>query len=175
MGNKIYVIRPGPVQRVADQGWSLSPAGVELTREFARQEQWGEMERLYHGPERPARQTARIISQVASIPTESNDNLRDIEGWTASAGGIAANSSGAPPREDSAGALGRITLCLNELLSLNGGRSIGVISHERILALLYGEILGRRLSVLEWLSVPVPALFVIDVSSWLVERDFKYQ
>ena len=171
MGNKIYVIRSGPVQRVADQGWSLSPAGVELTREFARQEQWGEMERLYHGPERPARQTARIISQVASIPTESHDNLRDIEDWTASAAGIARDSRG----EDSAGALGRITLCLNELLSLNGGHSIGVISHGRILALLYGEILGRRLSLLEWLSIPVPALFVIDASSWLVERDFKYQ
>ncbi|WP_430626248.1 histidine phosphatase family protein [Sulfobacillus thermotolerans] len=78
-------------------------------------------------------------------------------------------------QEDREAAIDRISMCLKELMRANPGRSIGVVAHGRILALFYSHMLGRSVSLLEWLSVPVPAVCVIDGDSWKIERAFQYK
>ncbi|AUW93399.1 MAG: histidine phosphatase family protein [Sulfobacillus thermotolerans] len=171
MGHKIYVIRHGPVQMNRQGEWSLSATGVALTIELARNESWEHMGFLYYSPERAARQTARIIARVIGVPLRSNEELRDINGW-----GLATSQIiGRPEGEDRKAAIDRISTCLKELMRANPGRSIGVVAHGRILALFYSHMLGRSVSLLEWLSVPVPAVCVIDGDSWKIERAFQYK
>lgn len=177
MSTKLFVIRHGSVEKdpaLAPELWPLSDLGRAKTEELARQEDWTGVVKLYHSPERKAQETGTIISRITDIPLQPLDDLRDVCPLVSLSSGPRVVGEDSPfyLGENRKAATDRIVQCIHDLAHRHHGQSIAIISHARILALLYSHILGRKITLLEWLSVPLPGLSVIDVDQWRVERGF---
>ncbi|PSR31107.1 MAG: hypothetical protein C7B43_03125 [Sulfobacillus benefaciens] len=177
MTTKLFVIRHGHVERKPDvppELWPLSLSGALRTAELARGEDWRGVGKLYHSPELKARETGEIISRITGIPLQPLADLRDVSPLLSPAPESVLSRAdrtryvGEDPRE----ATDRIVDCILRLVKRHKEQTIGIISHARILALFYSHILQRKISLLEWFSIPLPGVSVIDVDQWKVIRGF---
>lgn len=159
--------------------WTVSTEGVQATRALAAQESWSGVSRIYHSPENKAVATAKIVSEVSGIPTRVADDLRELgiptiqpgEEFICRVGAYLAGSHD-PEFEDWNAATERIVHCVQGIVRDEHGTSVAIVSHGRILTVLFSHILKRRMSVEEWRSIRMPDLSVVDLDSWTVERGF---
>lgn len=79
--SKLFVVRHAQVTvdfNNPSSDWSIAAEGIHSTREFALQESWGEVSRIYHSPDNKAVATAKIISEVSGVPTKRENDLREL-------------------------------------------------------------------------------------------------
>ena len=159
--------------------WNISTEGIRLVRGLARQECWSEVSRIYHSPENKAVATARIVSEITGISTKVADDLRELrtpfirpaDEFLRRVGAYLTGMND-PEFESLGDATDRIVHCVQDLVRNEIGKSVAIVSHGKILTVLFGHILKRHLTLDEWQSMGMPALSVIDLESWTVERGF---
>jgi broad specificity phosphatase PhoE len=61
---------------------------------------------------------------------------------------------------------------LQAVVEAEAGKSVAVVSHGRILTVLYSYLLGHRLGEKEWQSISLPDLSVINLETNTVESGF---
>lgn len=180
--SKLFVVRHAQVTvdfNIPPSDWSISVEGIQSARELSLQQSWGGVSRIYHSPENKAVATAKIISEVSGVPTKGEDDLRELriptiqphDEFLRRVGEYFAGSND-PEFEDWNNATERIVSCVQRIVRNENGNSVAIVSHGRILTVLFSHILKRRMKVDEWQSIRMPDLSVIDLDSWTVERGF---
>jgi 2,3-bisphosphoglycerate-dependent phosphoglycerate mutase len=179
---KLYIVRHALVNvdfSIPSSEWEISEVGINETRDLVLGESWNEVRRIYHSPERKAVATARIISEMTDIPLASMDDLHELHIPTINPAEEFIRRVGAylggfpdPEFEDWDEATTRIVGCVQNIISEANGSSVAMVSHGRILTVLFSHLMKRRMTVTEWQSIRLPDLSVIDLDTWTVERGF---
>ncbi len=179
---KLFVVRHAQVTvdyRIPAAEWGISAEGIDSTRELALHESWDGVSCIYHSPESKAIATAKIISEITRIPMMCMDDLRElkapiIESTDEFVRRVGEYLGGArdPEFEDWDDATHRIVNCVKKIVDMAAGSSVAMVSHGRILTVLFSYILKRRLTADEWRFIRLPDLSVIDLDAWTVERGF---
>lgn len=179
---KLYVVRHSQVNTdfsVPSSEWRISEDGIRATKDLAVSENWEGVYGIYHSPEPKAVETARIIGKFTGTPVKAMEDLHELRIPAISPAKEFVRRVGAyldgfpdPEFEDWEHATQRIIGCVQKIISEAQGRSVAMVSHGRILTVLFSHILRRRMSVTEWQSIRLPDLSVIDSDTWTVERGF---
>jgi 2,3-bisphosphoglycerate-dependent phosphoglycerate mutase len=180
---KVYVIRHAQVQidpQLPPHEWQLSDEAERSVQELVMKHTWTGVSAIYHSPERKAADTAAIIGDLLGLPTKVCPNLRELEMKTGFLSGdefrrrVAEYLSGGndPDFEDYNVAQKRIVNCLQAIIEAEAGKSVAVVSHGRILTVLYSYLLGHRLGEKEWQSIGLPDLSVINLETNTIESGF---
>ncbi len=177
VATKLCVVRHANIEKKLDRVpelWPLSPTGKLRTTELARREEWKYVKKLYHSPELKSRQTAEIISEITGIPVQPLWDLRDVTSSVMPNSEVTGSLLAQEHYvyESATEATERIVNCIRTVMKSHWGQEVGIISSDRVLALLYAHILKRKISLLEWLNVSLPGLSVIDVEHWKITRGF---
>lgn len=179
---ELYIVRHA--QTTIDFGipstqWHISEGGMRETRELVLSENWSGVHRIYHSPEPKAVATADIISEMTGIPTSVMDELHElriptIQPTEAFLLRVGAYLEGFPDPEfeEWAQATDRIVSCVRRITHEANGCSVAMVSHGRILTVLFSYLLKRRMTLKEWQSIRLPDLSVIDPETWAVKRGF---
>lgn len=179
---KLFVIRHAQVNVDFDMPatqWNISAEGIASTRELALTESWEGVSRIYHSSERKAVSTAQIISEVSGIPTAVADGLGELtvpiihphKEFVRRVGAYLAGYND-PEFEGWDEAAKRIVNYVQNIVRVEDGQSVAIVSHGRILSVLFSHILERRVTVDEWQSIRFPDLAVVDLDTWVIERGF---
>lgn len=179
---KLYIVRHAPVNidfSVPSSQWEISQDGIRATRDLVSQASWHEIGRIYHSPEPKAEATARVISEFTGIPAEVRDELCELQVPTIHPFEEFVRRVGAylegfpdPGFEDWDQATSRIVHCVDNLIRDSNGTSAAMVSHGRILAVLFSHFFQRRMTVQEWQSIQLPDLSVVDIDTWTVDKGF---
>ena len=179
---KLFVVRHAQVTvdfSIPPSEWRISMEGIDATKELALKESWSDVSRIYHSPESKAMATAEIISEFSGIPTMCMDDLRElhipaIQSEYEFLRRVGEYLGGArdPEFEDWDEATKRIVHGVQRIVTMANGSSAAMVSHGRILTVLFSHILKRRSRVDEWKSIRFPDLSVVDLDTWTVERGF---
>lgn len=182
--SKLYVVRHAQVlidPAVPSHRWELSPEGIQSTQELARRESWHGVREIWHSPEPKAIGTAHVIAEHAGLVMKSHEDLRELafeagyltaEEFQARVGAYFQGGQDDPAFEPFAEAQARIVQAVRDLVAQAAGQDVAIVSHGRILTVLYSHLFGRRLGPEEWRSIKLPDLSVIDTGTWQVERGF---
>jgi 2,3-bisphosphoglycerate-dependent phosphoglycerate mutase len=166
--------------QVPPSQWRLSPDGIKDARELALRETWGDVNIVFHSPEPKAVETAKVIAEVIGASLRVEPDLRELamntgflttEEFDRRVGAYlegAIDDAFEPYSE----AQERIVTCVNRLVRQANGQSIALVSHGRILTVFFSAILKKRLGYVEWKSIRLPDLSVVDSDTWKVERGF---
>ncbi len=180
---KLYIVRHAQVKiepNVPSAQWNLSEAGVRSTEALAASESFDLVKKIWHSPEPKALQTAQVIAERASLELRMHAGLRELAAdvgflpqheFQARVGAYLLGKDD-PAFEPYGDAQARIVSAVREIVEEAKGDSVALVTHGRILTVLYSYLFGRRLGQKEWQSIPLPALSVIDTNSWQVERGF---
>jgi len=179
---KLYIVRHAQVNvdfSVPSHEWEISEEGIRATKDLVSGETWNGVRRIYHSPEPKAAATARIISDITSIPTRLMNELHELRIPTIHPAEefvrrVGTYLEGFPDQEfeDWDQATTRILGCVHKIISEANGSSVAMVSHGRILTVLFSHLLKRRMTVWEWQSIRLPDVSVIDLDTWRVERGF---
>lgn len=181
--SKLYVVRHAQVTidpDIPSREWQLSPEGVRSARELAERELWAQVRTIWHSPEPKAVSTARVIAEQAGLVRQEHAGLRELafeagfltqDEFQARVGAYFLGGTD-PAIEPYAEAQARIVRAVQDIVTAADGQDVAIVSHGRILTVLYAHLLGRRLGPLEWRSIGMPDLSVIDTTTWRVERGF---
>lgn len=180
---KLYVVRHSQVDldpQIPAEEWPLSEAGRMAVAKLIEREEWPGVRTIYHSPERKAVQTAEVIAGRFGWEMKSHPGLRELKAETGFLPAeqfqarVAAYLEGDadPAFEEYSEAASRIWECVQEIVREAHGDSVAMVTHGRLLTVLYSRILGRMLSREEWQSIKLPDLSVIDLGTWTVERGF---
>ena len=178
---ELYIVRHAQVNidSVPSTEWHISEDGIRATRELVLSENWSGVHRIYHSPEPKAVATADIISEMTGIPTSVMDELHELRIPTIQpteefVRRVSAYLEGFPDPEFEEWALAadRIVGCVRRITNEANGCSVAMVSHGRILTVLFSYLFKRRMTVKEWQSIKLPDLSVIDLETWAVERGF---
>jgi broad specificity phosphatase PhoE len=179
----LYTVRHAQVQidpAIPPHEWHLSAEGQASIAELSAKESWEGVSVIWHSPEPKAEQTARVIAERAGLEMRMHPDLRELAMETGFLSPeefqarVAAYFSGAqePDFEPYEDAKKRIVTCVHEIVAAAKGQSVAIVTHGRILNVLYSHLLGRRLGIGEWKSIKLPDLSVVDTKTWRVERGF---
>lgn len=179
---KLYIVRHAQVNidfSVPSSQWVISEDGISATEDLVLNESWSEVRHIYHSPEPKAVATAHIISELTGIKTTVMDGLHELriptinpaEEFVRRVGTYLAGYPD-PEFEDWDMATNRIVGCVQNIVSQANGNSVAMVSHGRILTVLFSHFLNRRMTVDEWQSIRLPDLCVLDLDTWTVERGF---
>ncbi len=180
--SKLIVIRHAQVAvdfNLPASDWPITEHGIEATRQLALAEPWNEVARIYHSPELKAAVTASVISEISGVPTAVKDDLRELyvpmiqphEAFVRRFGAYL-DGYNDPEFENWDNATNRIVHCVKQLVHREEGKSFAVVSHGRIITVLFSYLFKRRLTVDDWQSIHFPDLSVVDLNTWTVERGF---
>lgn len=180
--SELYIVRHAQVNinfSVPSTEWRISEDGIRGTRKLVLSERWSTVHRIYHSPEPKAVATADIISEMTGIPTIVMDELHELRIPTIQSTEEFILRVGAylegfpdPEFEEWAQATDRIVGCVGRITNEANGYSVAMVSHGRILTVLFSYLFKRRMTVKEWQSIRLPDLSVIDLETWTVERGF---
>ena len=182
---KLYVVRHAQVAvqpHVRPEEWQLSEEGIAAAQMLARRSEWADVElaAVYHSPQRKTAQTAAAISGVLGIPALADEDLSELRmdcGFLGTAEferrvGRYLEGGRDPAFEDYGRAQERVVGCVRRILSANGDGSIAIVSHGRILTVLFSALCGVRLGSSEWRSIRMPDLSVVDLDEEVVTQGF---
>ncbi|TCP54740.1 broad specificity phosphatase PhoE [Tumebacillus sp. BK434] len=182
--SKLYVVRHAQVEidpKVPAHLWQLSSAGVHSTRELAARESWAKVRTIWHSPEPKAVGTARVIAEQAGLVMKEHAGLHELafdagylsqEEFQSRVGAYFQGGTADPAFEPYHEAEARIAHAVQDIVARSNGQDTAIVSHGRILTVLYSRLLGRRLGPKDWRSIQLPDLSVIDTTTWNVERGF---
>lgn len=179
---KLYVVRHASVHvdfGVPSSEWVISEDGIRATRDLVLTEPWSEVRHIYHSPEPKAAVTARIIGDLTGIQTTVVDALHELRIPTINPHdefvrrvGLYLAGFPDPEFEDWDMATNRIVDAVQNIIRLANGSSVAMVSHGRILTVLFSYWLKRRMTVDAWRSIRLPDLSVVDMDTWQVDRGF---
>lgn len=180
---KLYAVRHAQVviqPSVPPEQWHLSPEGLTSARRLTVEHPWPGVTRVWHSPQRKTVQTAQTIAQALGIPTESADGLAELTldaGFLGTAEferRIGAFLEGAddPAFEPYEQAQARIVGCVRDILAHASGDAAAIVSHGRILTVLFSALCGVRLGRADWQSLRLPDLAVVDLDRGRVQSGF---
>ncbi|WP_157729445.1 histidine phosphatase family protein [Tumebacillus algifaecis] len=181
--SKLYLVRHAQVKleaQVPAQDWNLSAEGVLSAQQLAREEGWDGVVAIWHSPERKAWATAVQIAAHTGLPLRMHEGLREVEFKTGilqpdqfqARVGAYFQGEEDPAFERYELAEARIVGAVREIVALSQDQDVVIVTHGRILMVLYSYLFGRRLGPEEWKSIGLPDLSVIDTKTWKVERGF---
>lgn len=179
---QLYIIRHSKVQidpSTNPTNWTLSDEGIHEARQLALRENWDHLKILYHSPEPKAEQTASIIAEIIGAQCKVHHGLRELEmnaGFLQPAEFQTKVSDflmgkADPDFEDYEEAQQRIQGAVDFILN-ETNESTGIVSHGRIITALFSHLFHRRITPVEWKSIKLPDLSVIDIPEWRVVRGF---
>gem|GEM_PF-3318754 len=179
---ELYIVRHAQVNvdfTVPSTEWQVSEDGIRKNRELVLSENWSGVHRIYHSPEPKAVVTADIISEMTGIPTGVMDELHELRIPTIQPTDEFIRRVGAylegfpdPEFEEWAQAKDRIVGSVRRITNEANGCSVAMVSHGRILTVLFSYLFNRRMTVKEWQSIRLPDLSVIELETWTVDRGF---
>ena len=182
---KLHIVRHAQVlirPEVPPEEWHLSPVGLDSARRLAAEGDWRGVTRIWHSPQPKTAETAQAIAQVLHIPTEPAPGLAELTMDTGFLGtaeferrvGAYLEGEGAPDPafEPYDRAQARIVATLHDIVTRAAGASVAVVSHGRILTVLFSALCGTRLGQADWKSIRLPDLAVVDLDAGRVERGF---
>lgn len=180
---ELYIVRHAPVTvdpRIPSTEWDLSTEGRAAVRHLVSDSNsWNDVKCIYHSPELKAVITASIISEMIGVPTQMMADLHELPApaihptseFIRRVGEYLEGHSD-PDFEDHCHAMERIVGCVRRIARDADGHTIAMVSHGRILTVLFSYLLKRPMTVREWQSIQWPDLSVVDLDSWTVKRGF---
>ncbi len=180
---KLLVVRHAQVviePEVAPERWNLSAEGETSARRLADDPDWADVGRIWYSPQPKTAQTARVIAAARGLPAEAAPDLAELTmdvgflGTTEFERRVGAYLEGAddPVFEPYAAAEQRVTRCVRDILLRSAGQDAAIVSHGRILTVLFAALCGERLDREAWRSIRLPDLSVVDLTAGVVERGF---
>jgi len=163
------------------RSWELTAEGREAAEALARLGLFAGVEAVVTSPEPKARDTAEPIARAAGVELSVERDLREAErgaspvddrvGFVARVDTWLAGAA-VPGWEARDAAAPRIVACIERLLAESSGDLV-LVSHGTVLSLYLAWLRGQeRVDLLEWETIPLPALAVVDpvartiVESW---------
>ena len=180
---RLFVIRhaqPWLDPAVPPEQWRLAPEGVAATRELVRRWSWHGVAAIHHSPQPKTEATGRVMADVLHVPLLAADDLAELAmdagflGDEAFADRVGAFLEGGrdPAFEDYDRAQQRITACVTRLMVGAAGRDLAIVSHGRIITVLFSALTGERLGRKEWQSIAIPDLSLVDFGAGRVTAGF---
>jgi broad specificity phosphatase PhoE len=180
---KLYVVRHAPpvvVPEVPPERWRLSAQGVAATRALVGEHGWAGVAAIHHSPQPKTEETARIIAGLIGAPLGAEPDLAEVAmdagflGDQAFRDRVGAYLEGGddPAFEPYAAALRRITAAVARLLAAAVGRDVAIVSHGRIITVLFSGLVGERLGRGAWASIGMPDVSVVDFELGRVTEGF---
>jgi 2,3-bisphosphoglycerate-dependent phosphoglycerate mutase len=179
----LYAARHAQVAVRADaprEEWHLSPEGAESARRLAREGRWEGVAVLHHSPEPKAAETAAAIGEVLGARLVPAPDLRELhmdpvflptDVFERRVGAYLGGAAD-PGFEDYAEAQRRVLACVRAVVAGAAGRPAAIVSHGRLLTVLFSALCGERLGAAEWRSIRLPDLSVVDLAAGHVVRGF---
>ncbi len=160
--------------------WPLKETANESVIRLVSQSAWDGVVRIYHSPEVKAVATAEIVSQWTGIECRGCPDLREVEmgvGFLSREKFLqkVANYLAMVPDPDCepyTQAEARIVGAMKALIPKCGSHSLAVVSHGRILSLLFGYLFARPVTLNEWQGIGTPDLAVLHLADGRVESGF---
>ena len=184
---KLFAVRHAQVlvePRIRPEAWRLSEAGFASARALARRPEWADADlaAIHHSPQPKTAQTAAAIRRewTSAVPAFAEPDLAELrmdggflgaEAFEARVGHYLEGGRD-PAFEDYGRAQERIVGGVRRILSAAGGRSVAIVSHGRILTVLFSALCGVRLGRPEWKSIQMPDLSVVDLDAETVTHGF---
>lgn len=182
---KLYAVRHAQVAvqpHVRPEEWQLSADGIASAHMLASRSEWADVAiaAVYHSPQPKTAQTAAVISGVLGIPSLADEDLSELRmdcGFLGTAEferrvGRYLEGGRDPAFEDYGRAQARVVGCVRRMLAANGESSSAMVSHGRILTVLFSALCGVRLGSSEWRSIRMPDLSVVDLDEEVVTQGF---
>ena len=180
---KVYVIRHAEVvvdPNLPSDQWELSPEAETSYRQISHGIEGTTASRIYHSPENKAYNTAKFISDLFGIPSETSFDPREVERTLRFILDDTFNlliteyleGRGAGSFEDYKTAQNRVTKCFSNIASKIHGRDLILVSHGLILTIFYSYLLQRQPNWIDWQNIGIPDLSIIDLDKDTIERDF---
>jgi broad specificity phosphatase PhoE len=125
-------------------------------------------------------ETAAVLGEALGVPLRPDPDLREVRmsaGWLgteAFEARVGAYLSGAPDPafEPYAEAAARILRCVRATIAGARGDAVAIVSHGRVLTVLFSALCGERLGLAEWRSIRLPDLAVVDLDRAQVVSGF---
>ena len=182
-GGLLYAVRHAQVAQrpeIPPESWTLSEEGRLSARRLAASVPWEAVTCIHHSPERKAAETAAIIGGVLGVPCRAAAGLRELRmdvGFLPAAAfesRVSAFLEGGPDAafQDYGQARRRILDCVCEIVRRAGGGGSVIVSHGRILTVLFSAMCGQRLGGAEWRSIGLPDCALVDLDAGRVVRGF---
>ncbi|MGI6343949.1 MAG: histidine phosphatase family protein [Bacillota bacterium] len=181
--SKVYVVNCSQAASelfLPPDQWRLSQAGILLLMPIVEASLWQNVSVIYHAPEVRAQQTAWMIAQRWDLPLEVDWDLRELDlrgrldrpEFAALIGDYLLGATRHSLIEEYELAASRIMRCIERLAAKHRGESFAIVSHEKLLTILFSSLLGTRLGLEAWRSVRRPDLAVINLETRQVEAGF---
>lgn len=159
--------------------WTISPEGIDASRQLARDVSFYSIDGIYSSPEPKAVATAEIIGRERGMKVQVMDDLRELYAPTIPdpheffcrvqsyfAG------QGDDEFETYEKAESRIVGCVHAIIKQTHKRPVAVVSHGRILTVLFSYWWKRPARIIEWQAIRFPDLSVVNLDSRTVDRGF---
>lgn len=180
---KLYVIRHAQVQiKPAEpaEHWHLSAAGWQAARELAERLADAGIAVLHHSPQAKTRETAQAMGDVLRVPLRAEPDLRELAmdvPWLGTADferrvGDFLGGAADPVFEPYDLAQHRILGCVRAIVVRCAEPATAVVSHGRIITVLFSALCGVRLGAEEWRSLRMPDVAVVDLARGIIAEGF---
>lgn len=180
---RLYVIRHAQVAIEPDvpaEGWHLSAAGWESARGLAGRLSHAGIGVLHHSPQPKARETALALAEVLGLPLRLEPGLGELAmeiPWLGAPEferrvGDFLEGGADPAFEPYDLAQRRIVECVRAIVARCAEPATAVVSHGRILTVLFSALCGVRLGAEEWRALRTPDLAVVDLARGVVQEGF---
>jgi 2,3-bisphosphoglycerate-dependent phosphoglycerate mutase len=174
----LYVVRhaaPAPDPAAPRAEWALSPQGRAAAAALALRLP-SRPAAVWSSPERRALQTAEALG----APVVPDPDLREAAleaGFLSPAaftGRVARFLDGEPDPafEEREGAARRVLSAFHRAVAASPGPAAALVSHGRILTLLFEALSGARLGAAGWRSIAMPDVAVVDLAAGAVTSGF---
>ncbi len=172
MSRRLYVVRhasPTIDEEKPPRAWQLSEQGRREAYELGHRVGLGPV-RIWTSDEPKAVETASIMASLSGGPTAVHAGLREVsfaarilpQAEFRERVGAYLDGTADPAFEPYDEARHRVTRCLEEIMDVEEG-DIALVSHGRIITVLLGAILDRRLGSRLWARIGMPDFTVLDL------------
>lgn len=165
---------------VAPERWRVAPERLAATRALVASRAWDGVAAIHHSPRPKAEATAHEMADLLGVPLIADPDLADLTmdvgflGDEAFRDRVGAFLEGGrdPAFEDYDRAQRRITACAARLMAGPAGRDLAIVSHGRIITVLFSALTGERLGRGAWQSIGMPDVCVADFGAGRVTDGF---
>ena len=183
----LFLIRHAPVALdlgVPAERWQLTAEGHVLAERLAALPILTGLRAVWSSPEPKAQATARPLARRYAVPHLVHHDLAELRRGPTNIPdqdmyAAAVRQAFASPATSIAGwertddAQRRIVGCVRELAAQTS-EPFAVVSHGLVLSLLLAHIRGQsEVDFAEWRAIPLPALALVDRSTWRVVTPFR--
>jgi broad specificity phosphatase PhoE len=183
----LFLVRHAPValdHSVPAETWQLTPEGHALAERLAALPILTGLRMVWTSPEPKAQATAKPLAHRYGAPLLVHPHLTELRRGPTSLPEqtmyeAAVRQAFATPETSVAGweragdAQRRIVGCVLELAAQTD-KPFAVVAHGLVLSLLLAHIRRQvQVDVAEWRAIPMPALAIVDCSTWRVISPFR--